>query len=78
MFEYLSTEAMAVLLAFGFLLALIVIAGVMGHRRRKDPNFVPGPVRFVPHWRMMTMLIVAAVAILAAILIPLIVRLLSP
>ena len=78
MLENLSTEFIAILLAFGFLLALIVIAGVMGHRRRKDPNFVREPVRFVPHRQMMSMLVLAAVAILAAILIPFIVRLLSP
>jgi hypothetical protein len=78
MLQYLSTEAIAILVAFGFLIALIVIAGVIGHRRRQDPNRVPEPVRFVPHWQMMSMLILAAVVILAAILIPLIVRFLSP
>jgi hypothetical protein len=34
----------------------------------------PAPVRFVPHWFMMAALILAALAVLAAIVIPLVLR----
>jgi uncharacterized iron-regulated membrane protein len=78
MFQYMTTQAILVLLAFCFLIALIIIAGVIGHIRRRDPNFTPPPVRFVPHWQMMSMLGLALLAILAAILVPFILRLLSP
>lgn len=78
MLEYLSTEVIVIFLAFGVLFGLLVVAGAIGRKRQRDRNFAPEPVRFVPHWQLMSMLILAAVVILAAIFIPVIMRFLSP
>jgi|GEM_PF-1238864 hypothetical protein len=78
MFQYLSTEFILLLLAFGFLIGLIIIAGVIGYVRRRRPDFTLEPVRFVPHWQMMSMLGLALLAILVAILVPLMAWLLRP
>jgi uncharacterized iron-regulated membrane protein len=74
MFQYLSTEFILLLLAFGFLIGLIIIAGVIGYVHRRRPDFTSEPVRFVPHWQMMSMLGLA----LLAILVPLMAWLLRP
>jgi hypothetical protein len=65
------------LLAAGFLLGVMVYAFIAGLLRRGRPDYTPPPVRFAPHWQMMSMLGFALLAIVAAILIPLIVRLFS-
>jgi len=65
------------LLAAAFMLGVMVYAFIAGLLRRGRPDYTPPPVRFVPHWQMMSMLGFALLAIVAAILIPLIVRLFS-
>jgi hypothetical protein len=65
------------LLSAGFLLALMVYSLVLGLIRRRQSGLTPGPARFMPHWRIMLFLGFSLFAMLAAIIIPLTLRLLS-
>ncbi|MFI5341606.1 MAG: hypothetical protein ACHQ7N_17425 [Candidatus Methylomirabilales bacterium] len=65
------------LLAAAFMLCVLVYAVIVGLLRRRRPDYTPPPVRFVPHWQMMSMLGLALLAILAAIVVPFIVGLLG-
>jgi len=65
------------LLSAGFLFALMVYSLVFGLTRRRQSALTPGPVRFLPHWRIMLFLGFSLFAMLAAIIIPLALRLLS-
>lgn len=60
-----------------FLLALVAAVVVGAVRRRRGTLPPPQPVRFVPHWQMMTILALAAFGILAAILLPILARVVS-
>jgi hypothetical protein len=53
MLAFLPTEFWLLMLAFGFLIALLIIALVSGERRRRDPKYQSPPVRFTPHWHLM-------------------------
>ncbi len=74
----MDTQTIVFLLAAGFFVALIIAAAVMGRIRRKASDFTPAPVRFVPHRHLMLMLGLALLVILAAILVPMVVRVLKP
>lgn len=65
------------LLSAGFLLALMVYSLVLGLIRRRQSGFTPEPVRFGPHWRVMLFLGFSLFAMLAAIIIPLALRLMG-
>ena len=65
------------LLSAGFLFALMIYSLLLGLIRRRQRGFTPEPVRFVPHWRVMLFLGFSLFAMLAAIIIPLALRLMS-
>jgi hypothetical protein len=44
---------------------------------RRQSGFTPGPARFVPHWRVMLFLGFSLFAMLAAIIIPIALQLMS-
>lgn len=74
----MTGQEKALVAAFAlFVLALIAAFVVGAMRRRRGMLPPPQPTRFVPHWQMMTMLALAALGILAAILVPLVARLVS-
>jgi hypothetical protein len=70
------------LLFFGFVLLLGLPAFACLRRWNQECSIdsagenaePPAPVRFVPHWFMMAALILTALAVLAAIIIPLVLR----
>ena len=69
MLAFLSMEFWGLMAAFGFLIAVLIVAIVRGNRRAQDPNHVP-PVRFVPHWHLMFLVGAAAVTVITAVLLP--------
>jgi uncharacterized membrane protein (DUF106 family) len=69
MLAFLPMEFWWLMVAFGFLIVVLIVAIVRGTRRTRDPNYVP-PVRFVPHWHLMFLAGAALVTIVTAILIP--------
>jgi len=74
--QLMTGQEKALVAAFAlFVLALIAAFVVGAVRRRRGTLPPPQPVRFVSHWQMMTMLALAALGILAAILVPLVARL---
>ena len=66
--------AFGVLFGIPFLVSVIKLLSKRSASLRKLDEKITGkpkPVRFVPHWFMMAALIIAAITILSAILIPL-------
>jgi hypothetical protein len=71
MLAFLPVEFWWPMLAFGFLIAVLVAAIIRGNRRTRDPDGVSPPVRFVPHWHLMLLVGAAALIVVSAIVIPL-------
>jgi len=65
------------LLSAGFLFALMIYSLLLSLIRRRRSGFTPEPVRLVPHWRVILFLGFSFFAMLAAIIIPLALRLMS-
>lgn len=65
------------LLSAGFLFALMVYSFVLGLTRRRQSGLTAPSVRFMPHWRVMLFLGFSLFAMLAAIIIPFALRLMS-
>jgi hypothetical protein len=72
MLAFLPIEFWLLMLAFGFLIGTLLVALVLGARRRRDPKYQPPPVRFTPHWQLMLMLGAATAVVVLSILIPLV------
>ena len=70
MLAFLPMEFWWLMVAFGFLIVVLIVAIVRGHRRMRDPNYVPPPVRFVPHWHLMFLVGAALMTTVIAIVIP--------
>jgi len=74
---YMMTGFGWFLLSAGFLFALMVYSLILGLTRRRQSGLMTPPVRFMPHWRMMLFLGFSLFAMLAAIIIPFALRLMS-
>ena len=73
--QVMTGQEKAVVAAFALFLLALVAAFVLGAvRRRRGVLPPPAPARFVPHWQMMGMLLLTALAIVAALIIPLLAR----
>ena len=70
MLAFLPTDFWLLMLAFGFMTAVLIIALVIGERRKRDPGFEPPRVGFTPHWRLMLFMGATIVTIVASILVP--------
>lgn len=76
--QVMTGQEKAIVAAFAlFLLALVAAVVVGAVRRRRGTLPPPAPTRFVSHWQTMAILALAALGILAAILVPLVARLVS-
>ena len=72
MLEYLPTDFLWLMAAFGFLIAVLLVAIVRNHRRQADPAAVPPSTRFTPHWHLLLIVGVAVTTLISSVLIPLI------
>ena len=73
--QIMTGQEKAVVLAFAFLAFVLVAALVLGAvRRGRGAPPPPTSTRFVPHWQLMGMLLLTALAIVAALIIPLLAR----
>jgi ABC-type Fe3+-siderophore transport system permease subunit len=70
MLAFLPTDFWLLMLAFGFMIAVLIIALVIGERRRRDPKFEPPRVGFTPHWHLLLFVGAAIVTIVGSILVP--------
>ena len=68
MLAFLPIEFWLLMLAFGFLIAVLMVAMATGKRRRQRAE--AASVRFVPHWHLLVLLGAAVVVIIGAILVP--------
>ncbi len=76
--QVMTGQEQALVAAFALFLLALVAAVVVGAVRRRRGTLPPPPaVRFVPHWQMMAILALAAFGILAAILLPILARVVS-
>ena len=60
-----------------FLLALVAAVVIGAVKRRRGTVPPPQPVKFVPHWQMMMFFALVALGFLAAIVVPIVARLMS-
>ena len=73
--QVMTGQEKAILGAFAFLALGLVAALVLGVvRRRRGEEAPDASMRFVPHWRLMGMLLLTALAIVAAFVVPFLAR----
>ena len=73
--EVMTGQEKAILGAFAFLALGLVAALVLGVVRRRRAEEAPdASMRFVPHWQLMGMLLLTALAIVAAFVVPFLAR----
>ena len=70
MLEFLPMDFWLLMLAFGFMIAVLIAALVIGERRKRDPSLEPPRVGFTPHWHLMLLVGAVIVTIVGSILIP--------
>ena len=73
--QVMTGQEKAILGAFAFLALGLVAALVLGVvRRRRGEEAPDASMRFVPHWQLMGMLLLTALAIVAAFVVPFLAR----
>ncbi|HBH02587.1 MAG: hypothetical protein A2W08_02560 [Candidatus Rokubacteria bacterium RBG_16_73_20] len=73
--QVMTGQEKAVLGAFAFLALLLVAALVLGVvRRRRGAEASPASTRFVPHWQLMGMLLLAALGIVVSLVLSFLTR----
>ena len=73
--QVMTGQEKAVLGAFAFLALLLVAALVLGVvRRRRGEEAPDASMRFVPHWQLMGMLLLAALGIVVSLVLSFLTR----
>jgi heme/copper-type cytochrome/quinol oxidase subunit 2 len=76
MLAFLPLEFWLLMLAFGFLIVLLIIKLVLDFRRSRNPNSVE-PTGFASHWRLVVILAHVVAVIVFALIVPFVLGLLS-
>jgi uncharacterized membrane protein YoaK (UPF0700 family) len=73
--QVMTGQERAIVITFALLVLGLVAAVVVGAvRRRRGVEAPPPPVRFVPHWQLMGMLLLTAVMIVVALVMSFLTR----
>ena len=72
--QVMTGQEKAIVAAFALFLLALVVAVVVGAVRRRRGVPPPPAVRFVPHWQLMGMLLLAVLGIVVALVMSLLTR----
>lgn len=73
--QVMTGQERAIIVAFALLMLGLVAAVVVGAvRRRRGDVPPPAPVRFVPHWQLMGMLLLTVLGIVVALVVSFLTR----
>ena len=72
--QVMTGQERAIVITFALLVLGLVAAVVVGAVRRRRGVEAPPPVRFVPHWQLMGMLLLAVLGIVVALVVSFLTR----